>query len=78
MTATPKPDSYDIVRLSLNIAPELADTLKDYAARKGVTNTEAVRRALSVLAYVDATQGRGAASHVREPDGTLREVVFLA
>ncbi|MEV6624892.1 hypothetical protein AB0M83_22115 [Amycolatopsis sp. NPDC051106] len=37
------------VRLNLALAPAVAKVLKDYAARNGVTVTEAVRRAASLL-----------------------------
>lgn len=64
------------VRLSVNLNPEVADELKAYAKRKGVSITEAVRRAVTVLVFVDETQRRGAALNVEE-DGTLKEVLFL-
>jgi hypothetical protein len=65
------------VRLAVNLGPEAADVLKEYASRKGVSVTEAVRRAIAVLAFVDETQRRGASINV-EKDGVLKEVVFLA
>lgn len=64
------------IRLSVNLNPEVADELKAYARRKGVSVTEAVRRAITVLAFVDETQRRGASLNVEE-DGTLKEVLFL-
>lgn len=64
------------VRLSVNLNPEVADELKAYAKRKGVSVTEAVRRAVTVLAFVDEAQRRGAVLNVEE-DGTLKEVLFL-
>jgi hypothetical protein len=64
------------IRLSVNLNPEVADELKAYAKRKGVSVTEAVRRAITVLAFVDETQRRGASLNVEE-DGTLKEVLFL-
>ena len=65
------------VRLAVNLGPEAADVLKEYANRKGVSVTEAVRRAITVLAFVDETQRRGASINVEE-DGVLKEVMFLA
>jgi hypothetical protein len=64
------------IRLSVNLNQEVADELKEYARRKGVSVTEAVRRAITVLAFVDETQRRGASLNVEE-DGTLKEVLFL-
>ncbi len=66
----------DTVRLSINLAPAVADTLKGYSRRKGISATEAIRRAISVLAYVDSAQNRGASINIQE-DGVLREVQFL-
>jgi hypothetical protein len=64
------------VRLAVNLGPEPADVLKEYASRKGVSVTEAVRRAIAVLAFVDDAQRRGASINVEE-DGVLKEVMFL-
>ena len=65
------------VRLAVNLGPEAAEVLKEYASRKGISVTEAVRRAIAVLVYVDQTQRSGASINV-EKDGVLKEVVFLA
>jgi hypothetical protein len=70
-------DSHRPMRLAVNLGPESADVLKEYAARKGVSVTEAIRRAIAVLAYVDEVQRRGAALNVEE-GGVLKEVIFLA
>lgn len=69
-------EAVDTVRLSVNLAPVVADTLKGYSRRKGISVTEAVRRAISVLAYVDAAQDRGASLNIAEA-GKLKEVQFL-
>jgi hypothetical protein len=65
-----------LVRLAVNLGPEASDVLKEYAGRKGISVTEAVRRAIAVLAFVDETQRRGASINV-EDDGVLKEVMFL-
>ncbi len=64
------------VRLSVNLNPEVSDELKEYAGRKGVSITEAVRRAISVLAFIDDAQARGASLNLEE-NGSLKEVLFL-
>lgn len=66
----------ELVRLSVNLSPTVAATLKVYAARKGVSVTEAIRRAISILSYVDAAQERGASLNIEEA-GKLKEVQFL-
>jgi hypothetical protein len=65
-----------LVRLSVNLGPEVADQLKEYASRKGVSVTEAVRRAIAILAFVDSAQVRGASLNLDE-GGSLKEVLFL-
>ena len=66
----------ETVRLSINISPAVADTLKSVAKRNGWTNTEAVRRAISILAFVDSANRRGASLNIHE-DGVLKEVLFV-
>jgi hypothetical protein len=65
------------VRLSVNLKPEAAGALKDYATRRGVSVTEAVRRAIVILTFVDDVQVRGASLNIEE-NGSLKEVLFLA
>lgn len=66
----------NLVRLSVNLSPTVFGELKDYADRKGVSVTEAVRRAVSVLKYVDDAQDRGASLNIEE-NGHLKEVQFM-
>jgi hypothetical protein len=63
-------------RLSINLSPVIYATLKDYSKRQGITVTEAIRRAISVLKYVDDAQQRGATLNIKE-EGNLKEVQFL-
>ena len=65
-----------VTRLSVNLGPEAAATLREYAERKAVSVTEAVRRAIALLAFADETQRRGASVNVEE-NGTVKEVMFL-
>lgn len=65
------------VRLSVNLNPEVAHEIKQYAGRKGISITEAVRRAITVLAFVDSAQSRGASLHLEE-GGALKEILFLS
>jgi hypothetical protein len=66
-----------LVRLSVNMNPDVAGDLKQYASRKGISITEAVRRAITVLTFVDNAQSRGASLHLEE-GGTLKEILFLS
>jgi hypothetical protein len=65
-----------VVRLAVNLSPATADVLREYASRKSVSVTEAVRRAIAVLAFADEAQRRGAPVSIEE-DGKLKEVLFL-
>lgn len=65
-----------LVRLSVNLTPDVADALKQYASRKGISVTEAVRRAITVLTFVDNAQSRGASLHIEE-GGALKEILLL-
>ena len=66
----------NLVRLSVNLSPTVFVELKSYADRKGVSVTEAVRRAVSVLTYVDEAQDRGASLNIEE-NGKLKEIQFM-
>ena len=66
----------NLVRLSVNLSPAVFNELKGYADRKGVSVTEAVRRAISVLKYVDDAQDRGATLNI-EVHGNLKEIQFM-
>lgn len=64
------------VRLSVNLNATVAETLKSYSKRQGITVTEAIRRAVGVLKYIDDAQRRGATLNIEE-SGSLKEVQFL-
>lgn len=70
-------DDDRLVRLSINLSHEVADSVKEYARRKGISITEAVRRAIGILRYVDDAHDRGATFNVEE-GGVVKEVVILA
>jgi hypothetical protein len=63
-------------RLSVNLSRDVADELKEYAGAKGVSVTEAVRRAIAILVYVADVQDRGASLNV-EDNGVTKEVLFM-
>lgn len=72
----PGEDEERQVRLSVNLNASAADTLKMYSKRQGITVTEAIRRAIGVLKYIDDAQRRGATLNIEE-SGSLKEVQFL-
>jgi hypothetical protein len=74
--ASPASETERFVRLSVNLTPEIADVLKEIAARNGISVTEAVRRAIGILRYVEDAQNRGA-TLLLEENGSSRELVFM-
>lgn len=72
----PSDDSGRLVRLSVNLNVESAATVKEYAERKGITVTEAIRRAIGALHFLDETQAAGASVIVRRGK-EQKEVVLL-
>ena len=73
---TGPPSKDGLVRLSVNLSPLAADTIKDYANSKDISITEAVRRAISILSFIDKAQERGAKLNLEEA-GTMKEIQFL-
>ena len=69
-----------VVRLSVNLAPSVAEALKTTAAAQGLTLTEATRRAVALLKLVTEEQAKGNRVVVLEGDGPTayqREIVLL-
>ena len=65
-----------LVRLSVNLSPTVLGELKEYAEKNGITVTEAVRHAISVLKFVNEAKARRAPLYIEE-HGKLREVQFM-
>ena len=80
-SATPaESQTQDVVRLSINLAPDVAGVLKGLAKRKRINVTEAVRRAIAVWNFVETENAKGNKIAVVENVGgtdRLREVVIL-
>jgi hypothetical protein len=66
-----------LVRLSINLSIETAETLKALVDRKGVTITEGIRRAIIVWRFVEDETSRGNQIAVIEKDETVRKVLIL-
>jgi hypothetical protein len=73
--AAPASERPEYVRLSINLAPADVDKLNGYMKYKGGTATDAIRRAIRMLAYISNAQERGASINIYE-NGNLREVQF--
>lgn len=70
----------EVVRLSVNLHPEVAAVLRRWAERNNISSTEAVRRAIAVWDLVESTYERGDRVAIVEGRGMremLREVEYL-
>jgi hypothetical protein len=64
------------VRLSVNLSAEAAEFVRSMTAERGITITEAIRRALSTQKYVEEARRRGARIFIEEPGQPRTELVF--
>ena len=63
-------------RLSINLNPEAADFLDTITDKRGISYTEAVRRALALYKLME--EERDAGNHVQIDDGKkIREILVL-
>lgn len=65
-------------RLSINVSPATAQTLRELAAAKSTTVTEVIRRAVAVLKLLEDEQNEGTELQlVRKSDNTTRLVHLI-
>lgn len=64
------------VRLSVNLSAEAAEFVRSMTAERGITITEAIRRALSTQKYIEEAKKKGARIFVEEPGQPRTELVF--
>jgi len=66
-----------LVRLSVNLNMETALAIKRIACRSGTNVTEAIRRAISIHAFLQDEILKGRKIHTMDHDGgNVREVIF--
>jgi hypothetical protein len=63
-------------RLSVNVADDVAGAIDEMHTQHGWTITEVIRRAVSILKFIDDEVAHGGRVLV-ERDGKIREVRFL-
>jgi len=68
----------ELVRLSVNMNPETAEALKQFAASKHLSYTEAVRRAIAIAKYIsdEVSEGRKVQT-VDENRKDIRELILI-
>lgn len=67
-----------LVRLNVNLNKETAAALKDITDKQGISLTEAVRRAIALLKYIDDERTQGRKIQTMDADGkNKRELVLM-
>jgi len=67
-----------LVRLNVNLNKETAAALKEIAAKENISLTEAVRRAIAILKFVEEEQSRGRKIQTMDRDGKdKRELILM-
>jgi hypothetical protein len=72
-----RPQDKGSTRLSINLSAETAEALRELAARKGVSITEGIRRAIAAWQFLEVEASKGNRIAVIEQDGSIRTVVLL-
>ena len=85
MRATPPPPteapetknkSPEPVKVSFNLPADELDDLRALANRRSDTVTDTLRRAIALEMMADEAERGGSKLLVRDPDGTMREIVL--
>lgn len=77
-TGSSDANTRELVRLNVNLNAETAEALKEIAEERGISYTEAVRRAISVYKYIDdeVQDGRKVITSDQE-NKSVKELVLL-
>lgn len=74
----PRTATQHLVRLSVNMNPETAAALKEFAASKHLSYTEAVRRAIAIAKYIDDEVSEGRKVQTVDPSREdVRELILI-
>ena len=66
----------DPVRLSVNVAPDVADTLRALAAEQNTTVTDVLRKAIGTEKFMRDARKRDAKILIEEVDKSVKQVVL--
>jgi hypothetical protein len=64
------------VKVTVNLPQEVIEILRNYAEERGITLTEAIRRAITHENYFAEQIEAGGTVLIEKPDKTIREVVL--
>ena len=66
------------VRLAVNLTPDAAHALRQFADARGINATEAVRRMIALVKFIDDETGRGNRLSIVDPETRdIREIQLL-
>jgi predicted transcriptional regulator len=66
-----------VVRLSVNLSPEVAQVLREMADKRGITVTEALRQAISTEKFISESIEKGEKILIEGPKGkSVRQLIF--
>lgn len=63
-------------RMSVSLAGDAARMLEDLAAAQGITQSEALRKAIATESYIREELSKGSKVLIQKPSLEIREVVF--
>lgn len=72
-----KAGTTDTVRLNININDQVADALRQMSKKRRVSVTEIIRRAVSMLFFIEKEVEAGSTLQVVSKDGHIREIVLI-
>lgn len=65
-----------MAKFTVQLTDEMDDALGEVATRRGLPKTQALRRAVALMKYLDEADDRGESVVVKSQDGTERQIVF--
>src|SRR5579872_6198675 len=64
------------IKVTVNLTPEDVETLNAIAAKRGVTKTEVLRRALAMEKFLDESADSGEKILLQSPDNSVRQLLI--
>jgi predicted transcriptional regulator len=64
------------VKISANLSPDVFNALKEIAAKRGVTMTEALRQSISTEKFLQDTIAKNGKILIEDSDKTQRQVIL--
>lgn len=70
-------DRMTLTRTTVNLAPKAAEALNAASEREGYSRTDTINRAIQLYDMISGFIADGNKILVRQPDGTLQEMIIL-